>query len=112
MDLGVEKRDGVTIVNLPRIPLDTSFVSEFTHDMASLLVAQPRVVIDLRKLLFIDSSGVGALVNALSTAKNAGGDIKLANIPPQVKGVFEVVRLDKLFSAYPGVDEAVAAFKG
>lgn len=111
MDLSLEKRDGVTIVNLPRIPLDTSFVSEFTHEVAPLLVAQPRVVMDLKKLLFIDSSGVGALVNALSTAKNAGGDIKLANVPAQVKSVFEVVRLDKLFTAYPSVEEAVAAFK-
>lgn len=110
MDLGLEKRDGVTIVNLPRIPLDTAFVSEFTADVGPLLADKPRVVIDMKRLLFIDSSGVGALVNALSTAHKAGGDIKLANVPAQVRGVFEVVRLDKLFASYPTVEDAVAAF--
>ena len=110
MDLTPNTRDGVTVATLPRIPLDTAFVSEFTSDMAAMLASQPRVVIDMRQLLFIDSSGVGALVNALSSARRAGGDIKLANVPAQVRGVLEVVRLDKLFAAFATVDEAVAAF--
>lgn len=111
MDLGLEKRDGgVTVLNLPRIPLDTAFVREFAADVGALLTDRPRLVIDLKQLLFIDSSGVGALVNALTVARKAGGDIKLANVPPHVRGVLEVVRLDKLFASFGSVDEAVADY--
>ena len=110
VDLAPETRPGVTLITLPRIPLDTAFVSEFTADVGTLLAAQPRLVIDMRRLLFVDSSGVGALVNALSRSRKLGGDIKLANVPAQVRSVLAVVHLDKLFATFPSVDEAVAAF--
>lgn len=110
VDLSLETREGVTVVALPRIPLDTAFVQEFAADVGPLLTDKPKVVIDMKRLLFIDSSGVGALVSAITAARKAGGDIKLANVPAQVRGVFDVVRLDKLFTAYASIDEAVAAF--
>ena len=110
MDLAAQQRDGVAIASLPRIPLDTAFVQEFATELGALIATCPRLVLDLRRLLFIDSSGVGALVSALTTARKAGGDIKLANVPQQVQSVLEVARLDKLFATFPTVDDAVAAY--
>ena len=111
MDLYPTSREGVTVITLPRIPLDTAFVAEFTRDVGELLAKEPRMVIDMKRLLFVDSSGVGALVNALSRARKAGGDIKLANVPDQLRSVLTVVKLDKLFVTFDAVDPAVASFQ-
>lgn len=110
MDLGFEQRGDVAVVNLPRIPLDTAFVREFTETMGTIVGVHRHVVLDMQQLLFVDSSGVGALVNVLSKARKAGGDVKLANVPQQIRGVLEVVRLDKLFASFGSVDDAVAAY--
>jgi anti-sigma B factor antagonist len=70
----------------------------------------PRVVLSLVRMDYIDSSGLGALVKVLKKSRLAGGDTKLTGLKPEVRKVFELTRLDKIFDILPSVDGAVASF--
>ncbi|MBO3664819.1 STAS domain-containing protein [Microbacterium stercoris] len=65
-----------------------------------------RLVIDLTAVDFIDSSGLGALIGGLKTARQAGGDLRLAAASEQVLAVLGLTNLDRILTPYATVDEA------
>ena len=69
------------------------------------------VVMDLAKVEFMDSSGLGALIALLKRVADRGGDLKLCCIQKKVRLVFEITRAHRVFEILDTVDEAVAAFK-
>ena len=68
------------------------------------------LVIDLGRVTTIDSSGVGELVSAYTTATNRGARLKLAHIPEKVNDVLTITQLITVFDVYDTVDEAVRSF--
>lgn len=68
----------------------------------------PRLVIDLSDTEFIDSSGLGALVAGLKTAREAGGDLRIAAATPQVVAALQLTNLHRVLKPYPSVDECLA----
>ncbi len=67
-----------------------------------------KVVIDLEKVSYIDSSGLATLVEILKKTKSQGGSLGLAGLTEKVKSLFEITKLDKLFLIYPNQKEALA----
>ncbi|MGW0158106.1 STAS domain-containing protein [Mycobacterium sp. NPDC003323] len=67
---------------------------------------QHRVVVDLSECEFIDSSGLGALISGLKTARQAGGDLRIAAPTRQVSTVLELTNLNRVLRAYPDADGA------
>lgn len=70
-----------------------------------------KVVLDLGKVKWINSSGLGALIAAMTSVKNKGGDLRLANVTEKVESIFMITQLIKVFKTYETVDRAVASFK-
>ena len=69
-----------------------------------------KVVIDLSKADFMDSSGIGALIGALTTMKKVDGDVKLAGMKERIKNLFLLTRLlGPVFEDFDTVEEAAAA---
>jgi anti-sigma B factor antagonist len=69
-----------------------------------------RVVLDLGKVPFIDSSGLAALVSGLKTLNEKEGSLKLASLQSQADLLFRLTMFDKVFDIYPDVDSATRAF--
>lgn len=67
------------------------------------------VLVDLSKVTYIDSSGIAGLVEALQWANRRGTALHLAAVSPQALRVFELARLDKVFTIHADVDAALAA---
>ncbi len=67
------------------------------------------VVVDLAETAFLDSSGLGALVGGLRTARAAGGDLRIAGVGQQVRTVLELTTMDRVLRPYPTVEDAVGA---
>lgn len=67
----------------------------------------PLVVVDLENVPFMDSSGLGALVGGLRTARAANGDLRIAAPSDQVRTVLELTTMDKVLRPYEGVDDAL-----
>ncbi len=71
-----------------------------------------KVVVDLSKADFMDSSGIGTLIGALATMKKVGGDVKLACMKDRIKNLFLLTRLlGSVFEDFDSVEEAAQAMR-
>lgn len=91
--------------------LDAATSKSFRSDIQERLRGQKKVVLDLSKVAFIDSSGLGALISFLRQLSTSGGDLKLCGLRPPVRALFELVRMHRLFSIYNSREEAIRAFQ-
>lgn len=66
-----------------------------------------RLVVDLHAVDFIDSSGLGVLIAGLKTARQQGGDLRIAAAGDQVRAVLKLTNLDRILAPYATVEEAV-----
>jgi anti-sigma B factor antagonist len=82
------------------------------HDRLKELVHEgfKNVVIDLGDVKWMNSSGLGMLMSALTTVKNADGVLKIANVTEKVESLLMITQLTKIFHNYGSVDAAVASF--
>ncbi|MGH9727296.1 MAG: STAS domain-containing protein [Candidatus Acidiferrales bacterium] len=85
--------------------------AELRKVVKDLLVTCNRIVLDLGGVSYIDSSGLGALAGLYAAAKNAGGEIKLANLNARLRDLLQMTRLLTVFDVYDHAEAAAAAFK-
>ncbi|MFU8860782.1 MAG: STAS domain-containing protein [Cyclonatronaceae bacterium] len=69
------------------------------------------IVVDLGKVKFMNSSGLGMLIGALTTMRNAGGDLRIANATDKIESLLIITKLITVFQHFKSVDEAVESFK-
>lgn len=67
---------------------------------ASIADGNIRIVVDLSDVVFIDSSGLGALINGLKAARQVGGDLRIAAPNEQVRLVLQLTNMERVLSAY------------
>jgi len=89
-----------------------SFSAREMKEKVSSLSRENRVklVIDMACVDFIDSSGLGSLVSSLRTVNKLGGDIKISALQDQVRAVFELTRLHRIFGIYDDIASAAMSF--
>jgi anti-sigma B factor antagonist len=77
------------------------------------LVAQGvrKVVIDLDGVSLMNSTGLGALVGASISLRNAGGDVKLSRLKGRMKGLLLASSIISIFESFDSIEAAVASFK-
>lgn len=110
MSASIETLQEVTVITLADEHLDASNVEEFRADLEPVLSRSRKVVLDFGQVTFVDSSGMGAIISALKRLATAGGDLRICNLTPQVKSLFELVRLHKLCQILDTRDAAVQSF--
>jgi len=69
------------------------------------------IVIDLAKVEWMNSVGLGMLISALTTVKNSGGRLVLANIT-KIESILTITRLITVFEHYDSRDDALKSFAG
>ena len=75
-----------------------------------------RLVLDLAHLDYVASPGLRVLIEARKRARDRkltdleGGDVRIANLPPRIKEVFDLTGFTSLFEIYPDIVEAVGSF--
>ena len=81
-------------------------------DIISKLIEERsyNVIIDLEKVSYIDSSGIGALISSLSNLKKYHGGLKIINVYASVRKVFELTKLTSFFEIYDSEKEAIESF--
>lgn len=77
--------------------------------LGKVLPQHHEIVLQLERVEFMDSSGLGALVRLVSTARATGSDLKLCALPPQVRKTLELTNLLSLFEVYESEAEAIVA---
>jgi len=111
MAIASDRMGDVTVAMVPAEELDASNAAEFKRDVAPLLEATTKLVLDLSRLRFVDSSGLGAFISCLRKLNAKGGDLKLCGMSKQVRAVFELVRMHRVFDICGTREEAVRMFQ-
>ena len=75
----------------------------------SVAQGRPHIVVDLSGTTFMDSSGLGALVAGLKSARQGGGNLRIACLTPQVEMVLTLTNLDRVLRPYASVEDAFGA---
>ena len=99
------KRDGTTILKLSG-PLTISTMFGFQNELRA--VKSPVLVIDLSEMPYMDSAGLGLIMNSHVSAMDRGGKLLLAGVNDRVKALFEMTKVQSLLKSFPSVEEAEA----
>ena len=111
MNLHIEERGQAVLLVVQEERLDAHNSGELKAQMLKLFEeGKNNLVIDLRGVRFVDSSGLGAMVSGFKNASSRNGNLKLSGLQLQVKSMFELTRLHRVFEIFPDVDEALASF--
>ena len=113
MSLEVQTRqveNGVTVV-APTGRLDVAGAPTLKDAISEALKnGQPRVVLDMEGVSFVDSTGLGSVIAALKQIRSSQGDLRLAAPNQQVRVVLELTTLDRVFPYFSTVEEALTGF--
>ena len=70
-----------------------------------------KIVIDLSKVKWMNSSGLGILMACLTSVQSAGGAMKISSATEKIKNLFMITKLITIFETYENTDRAVASFQ-
>jgi anti-sigma B factor antagonist len=103
MNLSARQEGDLLVITAMDDRIDAAGAIAFKDRMRELLQsAAPRVVLDLSRVGFIDSSGLGAVVAAMKLLAPARR-LELAGLTPTVQKVFRLTRMDSVFTIHPAV---------
>lgn len=103
----VTHESGVAVVSATGKRLDASIAPAFKQAVVALVAAgDQRLVLDMGRVEFLDSSGLGAMVSILK-AMGGRGALAVCNARGAVLSLFQLTRMDKVFLILPARDEAV-----
>ncbi|WP_375688704.1 STAS domain-containing protein [Pseudooceanicola sp. LIPI14-2-Ac024] len=112
MHVTAREEDGILVVSVNEDRIDAAAAIQFKDAMREVTAnGTGRVVLDLAQVVFIDSSGLGAIVAVM---KELGDDrrLELAAMQTNVDRVFRLTRMDSVFPVHAGVDDALRTHAG
>lgn len=110
MDIEVTRSAEITVV-APDGDLDMSAADKMKRTLTELVDKGGRkLLVDLARVTYVDSSGLGALVAAMKHARAAGGDLRLCAMQDDVRAIFEMTRLIKAVTVHATRPEALGAW--
>ena len=106
----IRQTDEVSIVDLTGQL--TSFASGALRNTVNELMTQGRkkIVLNVGALLYLDSSGVGELVNCYMTVIRRGGDMKVVGLTPKVEEILKITQLYRVFQEFQDEEAALRSF--
>ncbi|MGR8935691.1 MAG: STAS domain-containing protein [Gammaproteobacteria bacterium] len=106
MNLQQEKLHATMVLSIREERIDAHNSGELKEFILSLIEqGETNIVVQLAKVRFIDSSGLGALLSGYKNTAARGGKLSLSNLQPQVLSMFELTRLNRVFEIYPDLSE-------
>jgi anti-sigma B factor antagonist len=91
--------------------LDINTVTDFETLLSDLFKQRRfKIVLNLEKLTYISSAGIGVLIGSIKEFRKNRGDIKLSNVGPEIYKVFDLLELPRLFQLLKTEQDAVNTF--
>lgn len=112
MQLDQRRADDALIVTPLEDRLDARVATDFKERMIELITAgNTKIVLDLSKVEFIDSSGLGAIVSSLKRM-GGRGDLVVCGLQETTMTLFKLTRMDRVFQVFESEQQAVSALGG
>jgi anti-sigma B factor antagonist len=106
----VENINDITVVSIPEDTFDIGNQDRYVSEISTLLKPSAKAVIDLSRVRFMDSSGVGALLVCSRRAKAHGAAVKLCAPTDSVRQLFQMLNLDRVIEIHDSRQQAVKSF--
>lgn len=103
--------DGVMVVDCSGRIVFGEESATLRDTVKKVLAQSPRVVLNLADVQYIDSGGLGTLVSLYTTARNAGGALKLSRLTQHVGDLLQLTKLVSIFEVFANEQLAAQSFK-
>ncbi len=111
--LRVSDHEGVTRIEfVDRNILDEANIQQIGDEIAEIVASRedPRVLISFDNVDHLSSAALGTLITINNKIRSKAGQLRLANIDPQIYEVFVITKLNKLFQIHESTEQALASF--
>ncbi len=108
----VETRGNVLIFTILQNEINKNQVASLKEKLfLEIADRNSKIVLNLKHVQTIDSSGLGAILFGTRQARNAGGNLVLATVNPKVETMIRIAQLDRVFDIFTSIEEAVSFFE-
>ncbi|MDO9565774.1 MAG: STAS domain-containing protein [Candidatus Desulfaltia sp.] len=111
MELSTEEIGDITVVAVLTEVLDAGNADEFKTGFASILNESNKMVFEMSRVRFVDSSGCGTLLFCQKQLSKLGGNLKLCGVQESVRSLFELVRMDRIIDIFDSKEETIKSFQ-
>ncbi len=109
--INIEKKDKIEVISFTINKINALVTDEIRDSILKIFDnSNSRVIIDLKGVDYIDSSGFGCFLSIMRAARNNYSTLKFANPEPNVNELFQTLNLQTVFQIYPDMDSCVKSF--
>jgi len=108
--MSTRKLEGVMVVDCSGRLVFGEESATLRDTVKKLLAQSPSVVLNLHDVSHVDSGGLGTLVSLFTTARNAGGAVKLARLSQRVGDLLQITKLVTIFEVFDDEEKAAKSF--
>ena len=110
MEIRVENVGLATVITPEIDRLDAAEAPEFKGKMVDLInQGHSNLILDLGKVAFMDSSGLGAMLSSLKTVTASGGKMAVVGVGGRLSNLFRLTKLEKIIPVFDSTEEAIKA---
>jgi len=110
--INIERRDKIDILSFSVGKINALITDNIRDEINKLSgTSNPRIIIDLKGVEYIDSSGFSCFLSAMKIVRNNYGIIKIANPDPRVMELFKMLHLNTVFQIFDDLDECIRSFR-
>jgi anti-sigma B factor antagonist len=112
MNYSVTEQDGIIILSLTGKIMGGPEATEINEEFNQLIDKNKlKVVIDLKEVEWMNSSGLGILIGAVSLYKNNDGQLRLIHVSERIQNLLKITKLAGIFEINNSLEAAVSSFK-
>ena len=111
MEFSVHEKDDVVILVIDGEMVggpDATVLADKIRDLIE--EGKNRIVVDMEKVNFMNSSGLGILIGSLTTVRNNGGDLRLFHLSNKLREVLRITKLHSVFEVFEDEGKAIGSF--
>ena len=110
--ISIEKRDKIEIISFNVNKIDAMITEDIREQINKVFDnSYSKVIIDLKGVEYIDSSGFGCFLSVMRTARNSYGILRFANPEPGIMEIFRTLHLHTVFQIYDDLDTCIRTLR-
>jgi len=111
MQVVIRQKNGISIIDLEgKITIGEGDVVLRTTIDSLIELNETKILLNMERIGYMDSSGVGELMSCFTTTQEAGGQLKLLNLSTKIKDVLQITQLLALFDYFTDEQQAIESF--
>ncbi len=111
MKFNIKEKDGVVVITLDGDMVggpDATLLSEKLRDLIEK--GKNHILLDMKQVDYMNSSGLGILIAGLTTVRNSGGELKLLHLVKKLQNLLKITKLYRVFEIFENEDDAIDSF--